>query len=163
MTIKEQIYIDGESGKIFRYTKECYMKEIGSKDKYGYLTFSFEGKMIKNHRFIYEKIYNVKLQPNQMLDHINQIKDDNRVDNLRIVNRSQNEQNKPKQKNRSSIYKGISWEKNSKKWTAKIQFKGKLKHLGYFNDEISAVKIYNKFVKDNNLTYIHIPEYQKNL
>ena len=50
-----------------------------------------------------------------------------------------------------------------KKWRVRIQIDGKQKHLGLFDDEISAGKCYNKFVKDNNLTYIHIPEYQKNL
>ena len=109
------------------------------------------------------KLLNIKLKIEEQIDHINHIKDDNRIENLRIVNRSQNCQNKPKQKNRSSIYKGISWFKRDKKWQAHIQLNGKRKNLGYFDDEIEAVKTLNKFIKDNNMEYYYIPNFQKNI
>ena len=159
---KEEISIDYNLGKIYRKKKDGSFKEIGN-TRNGYLIFRLEGRCLSCHRFIYENYFNVKLLPNEEIDHINRIKDDNRIQNLRIVNRSQNNQNKPKHKNCSSKYKGVCWKKNRNKWQAQIQFDGKKKHLGYFDDEIEAVKIYNKYVKDNNMDFVFIPNFQKNI
>lgn len=37
--------------------------------------------------------------------------------------------------------KGVSFYEPTKKWRAYIQFKGKLKHLGYFDSKEEAIKV----------------------
>ena len=85
-------------------------KDVGFLTKRGYLQISVRriyGDPVKNylkHRFIFEcfygKINDVKLA----IDHINNIKTDNRLENLQLVTQSQNhKKDHPKGKNRPSI------------------------------------------------------------
>ena len=67
----------------------------------------------------------------------------------------QNNANSKKQKNTSSDYKGVGWNKKANKWRAKIQIDSKSKHLGYFDSEIEAAKQYDKKAKE------HFGEYAK--
>lgn len=54
---------------------------------------------------------------------------------------------KVKQVKTSSKYKGVGWHKNSKKWQARIDIKGKRKYLGLYNTEIDAHNAYEKELK----------------
>lgn len=75
------------------------------------------------------------------VDHKNNIKHDNRRDNLRTCNHSQNQMNKPKPKHNTSGVKGVSWHKATGKWRVRIT-KDKVEHfLGLFDDFNEAVKI----------------------
>lgn len=73
-----------------------------------------------------------------VVDHINDNKLDNRVENLQIV--TQRENSHKTQGKYSSKYKGVY--KSFNKWTSKIYIKGNLKHLGIFNCELSASLAY---------------------
>ena len=48
----------------------------------------------------------------------------------------------------SSQYKGVSWYKPSKKWTAQMQINGKKKHLGTFTCELEASEAYQKALRE---------------
>lgn len=77
--------------------------------------------------------------PNQFqVDHINCDGLDNRRSNLRIVTASQNQCNKRKPSMTTSMYKGVAWNKNAKKWQSAITINGNIKYLGIFADERSA-------------------------
>ena len=56
---------------------------------------------------------------------------------------SENQGNQQLQANTSSKYKGVSWHKRIKRWSAKINYRKQAIHLGYFKDEIDAAKAYN--------------------
>lgn len=60
--------------------------------------------------------------------------------------------------NNSSKYKGVSWDKENKKWYAKIRVGGKMKNLGRYNDEDEAALAYNNAVNEywNGLGYQNI-------
>ena len=79
-----------------------------------------------------------------MVDHINRQKLDNHYLNLRWVSKKQNNQNKNKQQNTTSKYKGVSFHKSNQKWRSQIFINGKLKHLGCFKIERDAGIAYNK-------------------
>lgn len=163
----EPIYINYVRGEIYRLKENGDFVKLGYKDRDGYLRFSITKNKINKtmgvHRFIYEKYHNIELTPNQILDHINRKRDDNRIDNLRLVSNTQNNQNSYKRPKTSSIYKGVHFNTKSKKWHSTIRVNGKKIYLGCFDSEIESAKAYNKFVKENNMTYIHIPLYQQNL
>lgn len=79
------------------------------------------------------------------VDHINRIKHDCKESNLRYVTNSQNQANRVNDKsNAHSSYKGVSWDKNRKKWTAYITIEGVFLNLGRYKSEITAAKVYNK-------------------
>jgi hypothetical protein len=78
---------------------------------------------------------------NYVIDHINKQKTDNRLTNLRVVERSINSHNQTKNKNKSSQYIGVC--KFGKRWEANIHFKHKKFFIGYFDNEIEAALAYN--------------------
>ena len=82
-----------------------------------------------------------------VVDHINHDTLNNCKDNLRIVTRSQNMMNQTPQKNTSSKFKGVYWSYKSNKWITQIFFKGKHIHLGCFDDEVLASRVYNVMAK----------------
>jgi len=77
------------------------------------------------------------------VDHINGDRLDNRRSNLRLCTQSQNASNRGKNKNNTSGYKGVSWNKREKKWSARIRVNGKLYFLGNFIDIKYAAQAYN--------------------
>ncbi len=82
-----------------------------------------------------------------VVDHINDNKLDNRVENLQIV--TQRENAFKTQGKYSSKYKGVCWHKNRNKWKADININGKLKYLGSFDIEHEAHLAYQNAL--NNL------------
>jgi len=73
---------------------------------------------------------------------------DNRRANLRIATRSQNNCNRRIDKSKcSSRYYGVYYEKQKRKWIARINYKGKRLRLGNFDNEIDAAKAYDAAAK----------------
>jgi len=115
-----------------------YGKEITSKNADGYvvLNASRNGKQYKfyAHQFAWFYIHKETVK---CLDHINQVKNDNRIENLRSVTRLQNQHNHKEKR-------GYTENKRDGTWTAQINFKGKHWFLGNFKTEIEAREIYLK-------------------
>lgn len=80
----------------------------------------------------------------QQVDHINHDGLDNRKCNLRICTNSQNQHNQRPRVSGSSKYKGVSWRKDVQKWYARIKHNGKLVHLGGYDNEDDAARVYNE-------------------
>ena len=88
------------------------------------------------HRVIWAIVHN---EWPEQIDHINGVKDDNRIENLRSVSNAENGKNKKRQSNNASGVCGVYWHNRDSKWVAQIKFGGKKKHLGYFTDFDDAV------------------------
>jgi hypothetical protein len=83
------------------------------------------------HKLIY--LYHHGVMPDQ-LDHINRDTFDNRIENLRPANSSQNSCNRKLFSNSTSGCKGVSWGKLTKKWFAHVSVNKKTIRLGKFDD-----------------------------
>lgn len=107
--------------------------------KKGYLLFRFRGKYYRVHRVVWFMIYGT--QP-KSIDHINGIRDDNRIDNLRSCTTSQNKMNTKSYANNTSGHKGVYFlgEKHKNKWIVKIGVKGKSIYIGIYNCIEEAAK-----------------------
>lgn len=81
------------------------------------------------------------------VDHINGNGLDNRKENLRLVTHRENMQNLTKNKTNSSMYPGVYWDKEKRKWRARFKVKEKQHHIGYFEDELEAAEAYKESVK----------------
>lgn len=65
--------------------------------------------------------------------------------NLRPCTMSQNGMNRDGNPNTSSKFKGVTWHIAANKWAAQIGANGKIKHLGCFESEEDAARVYNHF------------------
>lgn len=81
-----------------------------------------------------------------VVDHINGVRWDNRKENLRICTPYQNSLNKVAQvhKSKSSIFRGVTWDKASQKWMAQISIKMKRRQIGRYESEVEAALAYNE-------------------
>lgn len=77
------------------------------------------------------------------VDHIDRDGLNNKVSNLRFCTKSENGMNRCKQRNTTSIYKGVSFHKRNNNWKASIRLEGKDIYLGCFTNEVDAAKAYN--------------------
>lgn len=102
----------------------------------GYVKISFAGVKYYAHRLALAYVNGV--MPPDQVDHINGIRDDNRISNLREATGSQNGMNKPVQKNNTSGFKGVSWNKDRGKWAASVHINKRKIHLGLFDSLESA-------------------------
>lgn len=84
-----------------------------------------------------------------IVDHKNNIKSDNFLDNLQLITTRQN-QSKDKKKG-SSKYTGVCFKKNKNTWQAAIRINGKIKHLGYSKSEEEASLLYQNALKQIEL------------
>ena len=106
-------------------------------------------KSIPLHRVILERMVGRKLNRNEHTDHINRNSLDNRRCNLRLASHTQNFANSDKQmvfnnKQVSSKYKGVCWDKSREKWLACIGKNNQQINLGRFDDEVEAAKAYDR-------------------
>ena len=102
-----------------------------SKTVQGYATSSDK---VLLHRFI------MNCPKDKVIDHINHKTLDNRKSNLRICEKYQNEWNRGLYSHNKSGTTGVYFNKNKKKWHARIECNKKTVHLGYFEDIDEAIK-----------------------
>ena len=87
------------------------------------------------------------------IDHINGIRDDNRIENLREADKQSNAFNRKSHKNSTSKYKGVSWNKALSKWHVQYRFKTERVHVGYFESEEAAAQAYRDATETIHMEY----------
>jgi hypothetical protein len=87
-------------------------------------------------------------QEGQIVDHKNGDRLDNRKENLRIANPSQNCWNSKLCTKNTSGYKGVTYVKKTGKWAAQIHLKNKKISLGSFESRHDAARMYNFWAID---------------
>ena len=97
----------------------------------GYIKVSIDNIRYKAHRICYKIATGWDVGMFE-IDHINGVRADNRLSNLRMVNAITNRKNTKRRVDNSSGYSGVSFVKRSKKWRAQIKANEKRIHLGCF-------------------------------
>ena len=146
-----------ELHRLFRYDRETgklYWKistsnrikvgdEAGSPHSGGYVCVKIQSKKYLIHRIIYKMCH--KVEPPTYIDHINQIKSDNRLENLREIAHGHNVR-------RSANGNGVSVEAGlKKKYKALLKFNGKLHNLGRFHTYEEARQKVVDFENENGV------------
>jgi len=127
-----------KEGKIYwKKTK----KEAGYIRKDGYSTICINKSLYQTHRIIYAMFF---CDPGFMIiDHINGIQNDNRIENLRSVSQKINCQNRHScSSNNKEKILGVRFHNQSKKYQARITIDKKCISLGYFINSIDAKNAY---------------------
>ena len=97
-----------------------FNQEAGCLDTDGYRKVMVDGVSRHSHRIIWEMLEG-KIPDGMEVDHINGIRNDNRIENLRVVNRTCNQLNKKRMSNNASGITGVSFDKNKRRWKAQFR------------------------------------------
>lgn len=100
----------------------------------GYTAIQIDGKQYQAHRIIWKLVHGT--EPKQ-IDHINGDRSDNRIENLREVNGTQNARNMKLRTCNTVGCHGVY--KHGGRWRAVITLGGKKKHLGVFDSTKEAI------------------------
>jgi hypothetical protein len=111
----------------------------------GYLNILVNNQLHRAHRLVWLYVHGVF--PTKYIDHINGIRNDNRLINLREVSNTENLHNQKIRLTNTSGFKGVSWSKQRQKWQAQCCVNYIKTHLGYFDTPEEASKVYNDFAK----------------
>lgn len=117
----------------------------GSVNKNGYIYVTVNGCRSTAHRLAW--LYYYGKWPSKQIDHINGVRSDNRICNLRECSSRENHHNM--QRHRAGKLLGACYMPNQrKKWQSRIRVNGKLIHLGYFETEQEAHGAYLKALSE---------------
>lgn len=121
-------------------------KIAGSNHTCGYFKIALHKKTYLLHRIIFMMHYGYMPE---FIDHINNNKKDNRIENLRFCSKDENLRNRKISKNNTSGIKNISWSKNKKRWCVYIGIgKGNNKYIGSYKDlELAKIAAFNARIK----------------
>lgn len=134
--LRERLHYDPETG-VFTWAEGTIKagRIAGSRNAQGYLTICILGKNRYCHRLAWMYVYGE--WPIDQIDHKNRIRDDNRIDNLRLATNAQNSANKDAPSNNTSGVKGVHWHSTAGKWQASLSVGGRRIYLG-LHDDIEA-------------------------
>lgn len=130
--LKEVLTYDPETG-LFRWAlKTSNRVQIGDVagclcKTYGYIMIGIDGVVYRAARLAWLYVYG---EFPEFVDHENTCRSDDRLDNLRVATRPQNQANRQKQANNTSGYKGVTYHAQSGKWVARVNANGKCHSLG---------------------------------
>lgn len=130
-------YFTYRDGKLYWKVSTGNRIKVGdlcnTKNCAGYVLVGLNGKKIMAHRIIWE-MHNGPIPKGMFIDHINGIKDDNRIENLQLVTSKQNLQ-------RKNYSKGYSYYKDRNRvrpYMAQKRFNYKQHNLGYYGTPCGA-------------------------
>ncbi len=95
----------------------------------GYLAIIIRGSSYLAHRIAWAMFHG---DTKKEIDHINGDKKDNRISNLRVVNKQENQRNSKIPKNNKSGVVGVRRYRDGIRWLSFICIDGKQKHIGIF-------------------------------
>jgi len=142
--LHELLSYDKETG-IFMWKKRRLGVRVGiplgCDNGKGYLRITVDGTSQYAHRLAW--VYEFGDLSGLEIDHINGVKSDNRIANLRLATAIENQQNKREaMSNNKAGMLGASWHKDANKWQAHICKEGKRTYLGLHETADKAHQAY---------------------
>ena len=141
--LKELLHYNQENG-VFTWRKTrggAFKNQLkgavaGSLTPRGYVNIVVCGKQYKAHRLAWLYVHGYFSE--HSMDHMNRIRNDNRIENLREASRMCNSQNCKLSRNNTSGFNGVSYRREEEKWMAYIKLKGKHHYLGLYQSPLEA-------------------------
>lgn len=114
----------------------------GASGSAGYIRVQVFGRMFQAHRLAWALHYGE--WPGALIDHINGIKTDNSISNLRLASHTQNMRNAASHSSSTSGFKGVDYMKARNCWRARISTPEGDKHIGTFPTNAAAARAYDE-------------------
>ena len=137
--VRNLLSYDAVSGE---FTWLASGKKAGCKAHDSYVVIQIDKRQYRAHQLAWLHVHGEFLT--RQIDHVNRIRDDNRIVNLRKVTLSQNSQNQVLTRKNTSGYRGVCWDKDRNMWRADICIARKRKFLGHYETKEIAAKAYSK-------------------
>lgn len=156
--IQELFLYDSDNGNLIRrrtMANQGTGKIAGSVNARGHINVQVDGKMYAAHRIIF--LMHHGYLPVEV-DHINQVKTDNRIENLRPCTSSQNKGNTGISVSNKTGYRGVSLNTRSGLYHAQIKIHGRQTYLGRFVTPEEAALAYNNAAKEHFGEFAHVNE-----
>ena len=133
--LKELLSYNKDTGLFVRLKNVGSRKagEIPGYNLAGYIYICIDGKSYPAHRLVF--LYETGVYPDSDVDHINMIRDDNRFENLRIVNRRQNMLNTSHHKDSDTGIKNVFYRKDTNTYSVRAMVNGRYRSFGCFKDK----------------------------
>ena len=144
--LKELLSYDPETGVFTWLSGRRLGKIAGTPNAQGYLLIKISDTNHYAHRIAW--LWHFGAFPASSIDHINCVKNDNRIANLRECSRTENSFNVGIRADNSSGFKGVSWCKRDRLWRAQIRIDGKPNYLGCFATSELANAAYQAKARD---------------
>lgn len=128
-------------------------KIAGGISEKGYIRIQINRRKYMAHRLAWLFIY--QEWPKEQIDHINHVRNDNRLCNLTEATNQENAKNRGIQTNNSSGSTGVLWSEKHKNWKAQIKVDQKVIYLGTFINKNEAIKARNQAEKDHGFHENH--------
>lgn len=146
-----------EDGKLYKKVPTTGSFSVGDEaghlhEKSGYVRVMINGKSYAAHRLIWMLYYKEYLDSSIEIDHINHIKHDNRISNLRKATRSQNQHNALLRLDNKTGVKGIS--KQGSYYSASVRSNGKQQQKA-FTSLAKATEWVRKIREQNHKEFHH--------
>jgi hypothetical protein len=146
-----------EAGSLYK-TGYLYTghKSVGWFDKEsGYYRLQIGSETWMLHRLIWIYHYG-EIPEGKTVDHRDHDRTNNKIENLRLADRSEQNKYQRKRANCSSQYIGLCWRERVQKYEVTVGIlvngKNKKKYIGSFHDEVVAAKARDRYVLENKLT-----------
>jgi hypothetical protein len=142
-SLRDVLLYDPETGD-FTWKKDMWCAEAGSRAGYrrpdGYRIITVSKHQYRAGRLAW--FFSYGEWPSIEIDHINGVRDDDRIANLRIATRSQNVANTRKKCSSRNLLKGVTLTRSGKRYMAQIRIGGKNTRLGTYDSEQEAHEAY---------------------
>lgn len=142
--LRTRLRYEPESGKLYwlaaRYNKRRVGLVAGCMDKEGYITVKVDRRQCRAHRICWAIQHG--FWPPDQVDHINGIRSDNRIANLRLADQYENNQNQSWRGHGVSGLRGAAFVSKEQKFRASIKHRGATRHLGSFDTAEEAHRAY---------------------
>lgn len=137
--LRELLHYDPETGVFTRKVRTAQMMRVGdiagNPHENGYITVQLLGRTYRAHVLAW--LYTHSAWPPEDVDHINRVRHDNRISNLRLASRSENLQNSGLSRRNTSRHKGVRRQvlsgEPTGRWQAFIYLHRRFTHLGIFS------------------------------
>lgn len=107
-----------------------------------YIQGHIDKRIVKLHRWITNE------PKGKVIDHFNGSTLDNTIENLKVVSKKENNQNRVVRKDSSTGIRGVTFASDSNLYRARVHLDGKSKHIGYFKNINDAEKAVIKSRKE---------------